>query len=140
MNKDELATTIDTLFNTLYSHPSLYGDDTEELTEAIDAILLAKETKQHALDTLSAIIKRGPLFDGDLPSKSERNWLLDKELISKVVVKGEQGYQAANYLGWDVAKIVDLDFDLSAIDKETLVTWVNQQLDTPSYVYPTNSI
>ena len=60
--------------------------------------------------------------------------------MSKAVVKGEQGFQVANYLGWDVAKVIDLRVDLASLDKETLVEWVNQQLDTPSYVYPTHSI
>ena len=137
---DQQDQAINTLFNALFTPPELFDDEPEVITEAIDTILLAKQTVKHAADTLDAIIKRGPLFDGDLPSKSQRDWLLEKGLVSKAVVKGEQGFQVANYLGWDVARVIDLRVDLASLDKETLVEWVNQQLDTPSYVYPTHSI
>jgi hypothetical protein len=52
-----------------------------------------------AIDTLVALVERGPLEDGDVPSKTGRNILCELGLASKVVVKGQDGYQAATYEG-----------------------------------------
>lgn len=53
-------------------------------------------------ETLRALVLRGPLWDGDVPSKSGRDGLLRRGLASKAIVKREQGYQVANYRGWQV--------------------------------------
>jgi hypothetical protein len=37
-------------------------------------------------------------------SKTQRDTLMSWGLASRVCVKGEQGYTAANYIGWDVLK------------------------------------
>lgn len=58
-----------------------------------------------ARDTLYALIHRGPLWDGDVPSKSGRDELLRCGLASKAVVRREQGYQVANYKGWMVLRV-----------------------------------
>lgn len=55
-------------------------------------------------DTLLCLVKHGPVWDGDLPSKSARSSLFRLGLASRAVVKGEQGYQVANYVGWTVLK------------------------------------
>jgi hypothetical protein len=54
------------------------------------------------IDTLIALVERGPLEDGDVPSKSGRNDLIDAGLAVRVVVNGEDGYTAATYAGRDV--------------------------------------
>lgn len=51
------------------------------------------------LDTLVALVEKGPLFDGDVTSKTSRNELIDCGLASRIINKGEQGYQAATYKG-----------------------------------------
>lgn len=56
------------------------------------------------LDTLIALVECGPLFDGDVPSKSGRDSLIEKGLAVKVVVRGEDGWQAATYAGRDAYK------------------------------------
>lgn len=53
-------------------------------------------------DTLIALVLKGPLSDGDLPSKSARDSLIEKGLAMRVMCKGEDGYQAATYEGRDV--------------------------------------
>lgn len=58
-----------------------------------------------AKDTLAALVKDGPLYDGDVPSKAGRDELLELGLANRACVKGEQGYQTANYIGWGVLKI-----------------------------------
>jgi hypothetical protein len=55
-------------------------------------------------ETLIALVEQGPLWDGDVPSKTGRDALLEKGLAAKVVVKGEDGWQAATYAGRDAYK------------------------------------
>lgn len=52
-----------------------------------------------AIDTLVALVERGPLGDGDVPSKTGRNVLCEMGLACRIVVNGEDGYQAATYAG-----------------------------------------
>ena len=56
------------------------------------------------VDTLVALVEHGPLWDGDVPSKVGRDGLLERGLAVKVVVKGEDGWQAATYRGRDAYK------------------------------------
>lgn len=55
-----------------------------------------------ARDTLRALCTNGPLWDGNVPSKNGRDTLINMGFASKAVVKGEHGFQVANYLGWAV--------------------------------------
>lgn len=52
-------------------------------------------------DTLIALVERGPLWDGDVPSKQGRDSLVRRGLAAKVIVNGEDGWQAATYAGRD---------------------------------------
>lgn len=52
-------------------------------------------------ETLIALVEQGPLWDGDVPSKTGRDALLAQGLAVRVVVKGEDGWQAATYAGRD---------------------------------------
>ena len=56
-------------------------------------------------ETLLCLVKQGPVWDGDVPSKSARTSLIGLGLASKAVVNGEQGYQVANYVGWTVLRV-----------------------------------
>lgn len=51
------------------------------------------------LDTLIAMVERGPLWDGNVPSKRGRDELIQWGLAARVVVNGEDGYTAATYEG-----------------------------------------
>ena len=55
-------------------------------------------------DTLIALVEQGPLWDGDVPSKRGRDSLVERGLAAKVVVRGEDGWQAATYAGRDAYK------------------------------------
>jgi hypothetical protein len=55
-------------------------------------------------DTLIALVECGPLWDGDVPSKAGRDSLITQGLAVRVVVKGEDGWQAATYTGRDAYK------------------------------------
>lgn len=56
------------------------------------------------VDTLIALVERGPLWDGDVPSKCGRDGLIERGYAVRVVVKGEDGWQAATYAGRDAYK------------------------------------
>lgn len=58
------------------------------------------EMPPNARETLVALCTRGPLWDGDVPSKEGRDFLLKYGLAAKIVLKNNaQGYQAATYKG-----------------------------------------
>lgn len=50
-------------------------------------------------DTLVALIEAGPLWDGDVPSKSGRDALIEAGLAVRVVVRCRDGFTAATYRG-----------------------------------------
>lgn len=56
------------------------------------------------IDTLIALVEQGPLWDGDVPSKAARDALIAAGLAVRVVVKGEDGWQATTYVGRDAYK------------------------------------
>lgn len=58
-------------------------------------------------EALSQLVKQGPVYDGDVISKSLRDDLMQLGLANRVCYKGEQGYTAANYAGWDVLRSVE---------------------------------
>jgi hypothetical protein len=50
-------------------------------------------------DTLIAVVERGPLADGDIPSKRQREELITAGLCVRVIAGGEDGFTAATYDG-----------------------------------------
>lgn len=53
-------------------------------------------------EQLLQLVKNGPIYDGDVISKSRRNDLIRWKLAVRCCFKGEQGYTAASYYGWTV--------------------------------------
>ena len=56
------------------------------------------------VDSLVALVERGPLGDRDVPSKVGRDELISSGLAVRVIVKGEDGYTAATHEGSDAYK------------------------------------
>jgi len=52
-------------------------------------------------DDLVALVESGPLWDGDVPSKSGRDEAITKGFAIRVVYQGQDGYTAATYKGRD---------------------------------------
>lgn len=52
-------------------------------------------------DTLIALVEIGPLWDGNVPSKTERDELIRDGLAVRIVVRAEDGWTAATYAGRD---------------------------------------
>ena len=56
------------------------------------------------VDTLVALVEKGPLWPGDRPSKIARDELVELGLADHIVAHGEDGYSAATYAGRDIYK------------------------------------
>ncbi|MEY2875890.1 MAG: hypothetical protein RLZZ373_3261 [Pseudomonadota bacterium] len=78
----------------------------EEIDEGLHLLGKAFRLSPAERDTLTALQQRGPLCDGDLPSKTGRNALLSVGLAVKIVVQGEDGHNACTYAGHAVAKML----------------------------------
>lgn len=89
--------TLKQLLDALHESTDLSGS--EELRYACKLIIEVQSMDAAERDCIKASYRSGPLFDGDVPSKSGRDRLLEKEYMAKVVVKGEDGYNACTNKG-----------------------------------------
>lgn len=80
-------------------HESIELSTAEEIKSACELIIEAQEMNSAERDCINASYENGPLFDGDVPSKTGRDRLLDKGYMVRVVVKGEDGYNACTLKG-----------------------------------------
>lgn len=79
----------------------------EEIKKACAAIIRVQEMGSGERDTLLCAWKNGPVYDGDVPSKSARDSLMADGFIAKVVVRGEQGYNACTYKGHAAYRLIE---------------------------------
>ena len=101
--------TIKTLLAAIHSDLSL--DTAEEIKSNIELISRVQEMTCGERETIKAAFTHGPLYDGDVPSKSDRDSLVKDGFISKVVVKGEDGYNACTYKGhraYNLLQLIDV--------------------------------
>lgn len=89
--------TIKELLDVLHEDVKLSND--VELAWACKLICRVQAMTGCERDTIRAAFTAGPLDDGDVPSKSARDDLLEEGMIAKVVVKGEEGFNACTYRG-----------------------------------------
>lgn len=61
--------------------------------------MITKDFTGGELDTLIALVERGPLSDGDVPSKVGRDTLIKLGFAMKTVIKGEDGFQVVTEKG-----------------------------------------
>lgn len=87
-------------------HESIELSSANELKDAIKLIIEVQAMDSGMRDCIRAAYLNGPIDDGDVPSKSGRDALLDYGYISKVVVKGEQGFNACTYKGSSAYKLI----------------------------------
>ena len=93
--------------------------DKEERDDLIHMIDYAV-TNKRLHEQLYQLHSRGPVWDGDVISKSDRSDLLDIGACSKVCVKGEDGFNACTYFGRSLLQIFDwLYGDLSVPKKRS---------------------
>lgn len=63
--------------------------------------MITKDFSGGELDTLIALVERGPVEDGDIPSKVGRDKLLSLGFAIQTAVKGQYGFQVATPKGID---------------------------------------
>lgn len=80
-------------------HESVELSTPAELKSACELIIEVQAMSGAERDCICVGYQHGPLFDGDVPSKSGRDSLLEKGYMAKVVVKGEDGYNACTHKG-----------------------------------------
>lgn len=85
------------LLDVLHESTDLSTD--AELKAACKLIIRAQSMTGGEIDTIAAAFESGPLWDGDVPSKSARDTLTVDGFMQRVVVKGEEGFNACTYLG-----------------------------------------
>jgi hypothetical protein len=92
------------IFEALHISPDLSTSD--EIAEICQLILLAQDLSCVAASTLVACFSDGPLSDGDIPSKAGRDELVRLGLVSAVIVKGHEGYNACTQKGYWVNQVL----------------------------------
>jgi hypothetical protein len=99
--------TLSELFEVLHENISLSSSD--EIKKACELIIEVQALDSGECDCIVASCENGPLDDGDVPSKTSRNNLLTKGFMVKVVVKGEDGYNACTQKGYWAYKLLKLN-------------------------------
>lgn len=89
--------TLKQLFNA--THEAVETSSAEEIMDACKLIIRVQEMDGGERDTIIAAYRNGPLFAGDLPSKSARDVLMAEGFMTSVVVKGEDGFNACTNKG-----------------------------------------
>ena len=87
-------------------HSDLSLDSPEEIKTNIELIAKVQEMNSGEREMIIATFNQGPLYDGDVPSKSARDTLVSDGFISKVIVKGEDGFNACTYKGLRAYRIL----------------------------------
>lgn len=94
-----------TILEAIHESPEL--STPEELKRACELIIRVQEMNSAERDTLIGAFRQGPLYDGEVPSKSGRDALLSDGFIAKVIVKGEDGFNACTYKGLRAYRILE---------------------------------
>jgi hypothetical protein len=90
-------------------HISINLSTEKEITKACSLISEVQAFDSGERDTIKACYLKGPLFDGDIPSKIARDKLIEKGFIAKVVVKGEDGFNACTQKGFYGYKLIRIE-------------------------------
>ena len=93
-----------------------------ELKRLVRMIDFAVTNGRRLREQLAQLVHHGPLWDGDVISKSDRTELLYVGAAAKIWVNGKDGYQAATYTGGQLLKIIDAIYPRPATEGETDAT------------------
>lgn len=97
------------LFNVL--RESLETSTAEEIKNACALIVEVQGLLPAEKAVLECAFLRGPLHDGDVPSKSGRDSLIEKGYVVKVVVAGLDGYNACTHKGAWAYRLIKVGCD-----------------------------
>jgi len=90
-------------------HESIDLSSKDELASACKLIVRVQEMTSGEIDTLRVLYQIGPLFDGDIPSKVARDQLIEEGFAVKVIIKGEDGFNACTNKGAWACRILEVD-------------------------------
>lgn len=93
-----------TLFEVI--HESMETSSANEIKSACELIITVQGLSGGERDTLRAAVENGPLFDGDVPSKTARDSLNNLGYMTNIVVRGEDGFNACTQKGFYAYKIL----------------------------------
>lgn len=77
-----------------------------ELKYAVKLIHEVEDMNDAMRDCICASFEKGPLFDGDVPSKTGRDALVEMGYMAHIVVKGQDGYNACTYKGASAYRVI----------------------------------
>ena len=97
----------------------LFHNEEGENESQILAKLIWESFDADERDSFRALMRRGPVWDGDIPSKTGRDELLTLGLAVRCCVTSEQGYTALSYLGGRFCRFLGLDDNVCAEKKLT---------------------
>jgi hypothetical protein len=81
----------------------LSNDDKYDYFDTVHAIALI--FPKHLIEQLTQLVN-GPVWDGDVISKADRNILFKMGIVTRVCYKGEQGYTGSKYIGYSILKAI----------------------------------
>ncbi len=70
------------------------------------AAVVARRLPKNLHEQLNQLVN-GPIYDGNIISKTDRGELFSLGLAIRVCCKGEQGYTGATYFAYSVMKIIN---------------------------------
>lgn len=80
-------------------HESVDLSTAEEIKRACELIIEVQAMSSGERGCILASYRHGPLYDGDVPSKADRDSLVSKGYMAKIVAKGDDGYNACTHKG-----------------------------------------
>ena len=89
--------TLKELLDALHEDERLSTDG--EIARAVKLICRVQAMNSGERDTIRAAFRDGPLYDGDVPNKSARDALLEEGMMAKVVMRGQDGFNACTHRG-----------------------------------------
>ncbi|MFZ3192809.1 MAG: hypothetical protein WA154_06355 [Moraxellaceae bacterium] len=98
--------TLKDMLNALGAQPEL--SSAQEVKSACELIIEVQDMSNGKRDCIMAAFEQGPLFDGDVPSKSCRDELIQDGYMAKVVVKGDEGQNACTEKGACAYRLMEI--------------------------------
>lgn len=80
--------------------------DDAERVQLLHMIDFARQNRR-LHEALYQLHAKGPVWDGDVVSKADRSSLLDVDACAKVIMRGQEGYNACTYLGRRLLRVYD---------------------------------
>ena len=83
------------IYKMAFGNPNL--DSSDEQKHNLDILRFAIGLKNP--DTLAALYNKGPLHDGDVPDKTDRDLLISQNYAAHTIKDGQWGYNVCTYRG-----------------------------------------